>query len=352
METRQTTTTPFTPLKKRFYIPSSPPSSDDEGDESSALPEPTFAPPPPYKQQAVVEDDVGLVAEGYNTTTGRTKDTKIGALRSFNNWVKSMLINTYCPDRGAVVLDICGGRGGDLHKFGRKNISFLVLADNARESVVEAEKRYRETGFKFPAYFICEDCFGVDLSQKLPPGICFDLVSCQFALHYSFRNEESARALLKNVSARLRPGCFFVGTTVDSDEFMRRYNRAPGRGFGNSFYNVRDINFEKGSAPGFGMEYSFLLVESVPDLKESLVPFEILVRLAREYGLEFVRKERFSPELQKKFRAEPRVPRVQGDQWEVCSIYCVFVFRKVYPFKSLEKELLSEEDIRFGSKYC
>ena len=112
---------------------------------------------------------------GYNTTTGRTKDTKIKQLRDFNNWVKTMLINAYCHE-GYAVLDICGGRGGDLHKLGKRNISFLVLADNARENVVEAEKRYREVWFKFPAYFMCEDCFGVDLSQKLPPGVCFDFV--------------------------------------------------------------------------------------------------------------------------------------------------------------------------------
>lgn len=36
--------------------------------------------------------------------------------------------------------------------------------------------------------------------------------SCQFCLHYSFESEEKARGCLDNVTARLKPGGYFIGT--------------------------------------------------------------------------------------------------------------------------------------------
>lgn len=50
-------------------------------------------------------------------------------MKNFNNWVKSVLIKSYCSP-GYYVLDICGGKGGDLPKWSKGNIGNLVLAGN------------------------------------------------------------------------------------------------------------------------------------------------------------------------------------------------------------------------------
>jgi mRNA (guanine-N7-)-methyltransferase len=42
------------------------------------------------------------------------------------------------------------------------------------------------------------------------------------AIHYFFESEKKLRAFLRNVSDRLEPGCFFIGTTIDSDELIYR----------------------------------------------------------------------------------------------------------------------------------
>lgn len=52
--------------------------------------------------------------------------------------------------------------------------------------------------------------------------IVFDIVSTQFAIHYFFESEAKLRAYFKNVTDRLEDGCFFIGTTVDSDELVSR----------------------------------------------------------------------------------------------------------------------------------
>lgn len=58
----------------------------------------------------------------------RSRNTsKILQLRNFNNWVKSILIQQFCP-RGATVLDICGGKGGDFPKWAKQKVKLVVLA--------------------------------------------------------------------------------------------------------------------------------------------------------------------------------------------------------------------------------
>jgi len=157
------------------------------------------------------------VAEHYNSRPDRSRkdrnQSKILHLKNFNNWVKSVLINKFC-NRNDCVLDIGGGKGGDLMKWKVANISHLVLADIAKDSVLDAQNRYEErSDMKFTAKFIVADCCQKDVLKKfLPKDFQFDLVSCQFSLHYSFENEEKARNFVENAAKNLKPGGYFIGT--------------------------------------------------------------------------------------------------------------------------------------------
>ena len=42
------------------------------------------------------------------------------------------------------------------------------------------------------------------------------------AIHYMFESHEKLRAYFKNVTDRLNPGGFFIGTTIDSEELVYR----------------------------------------------------------------------------------------------------------------------------------
>ncbi|KJH43918.1 methyltransferase domain protein [Dictyocaulus viviparus] len=117
------------------------------------------------------------------------------------------------------VLDLACGKGGDLRKWRIANVKSVVMTDVAQVSLNQAKERYDEMAQRerfnlFSAEFIHADCCKISTTQK------FDLVSCQFALHYSFIDEQSARTFLLNATETLRPGGYFIGTLPDAERIV------------------------------------------------------------------------------------------------------------------------------------
>ena len=91
--------------------------------------------------------------------------------------------------------------------------------------------RLREMrNINFPSIFVVADAgdphmtidkvFNEDQLRDIRQPVVFDIVSCQFAMHYMFENETKLRTFLKNVSCKLEPGGFFIGTTIDADRVV------------------------------------------------------------------------------------------------------------------------------------
>jgi len=203
-------------------------------------------------------------------------NSEIMGVRKFHNWIKRTLIREYCPYGGdmVTVLDICGGKGGDFHKWAEEaNVGHVVLIDAARGSIDDALERYREfhwnkNQWHFGVTFVCADCFGADLHAILPPHLSFDFASCQFALQYAFSSEERIRGLLRNVSIRLKPGCSFIGTIPDAEFLIKKLKESPSPSFGNDLYHVTFPAKIDGRFADFGSSYRFYLREAVDDVLE------------------------------------------------------------------------------------
>lgn len=286
------------------------------------------------------------VSSKYNKTEGRTEETKIRKLRDFNNWIKSSLISLLCPNN-CNVLDICGGRGGDLYKYRYKHINNYVLFDNADVSIKEAKKRVSEMDPRTKAknYIVdVSDCFVDDIRSKIPDKLYFDFVSCQFAIHYAFGDKKNLTRLFKNITCRLKKGGLFVGTTVNDKQLFKHLEKADNLSFGNDLYSV---NFEqKGNFKNIGSKYYFNLIESVPDIPEYLVRFKLFNKVAEHYGLKLKYKKTFEECRESKFnfieetennkkihdiikKNLERIGEIPENQWEVCQFYYIFVFEKV-----------------------
>ena len=114
------------------------------------------------RQRANIND---VVKAHYNAVPERGRewrktDSRIKGLRSFNNWVKSCIIQKFSPDEdhapGAMergissgnkllVLDIGCGKGGDLFKWQQapQTVDLYVGLDPAEVSIDQARERYR-----------------------------------------------------------------------------------------------------------------------------------------------------------------------------------------------------------------
>lgn len=251
------------------------------------------------------------VAKHYNEHPEGSKESRkespIFYLRNFNNWVKSIIIGDSLDKIKRVnykdisVLDLCCGKGGDLLKWQRGRIKTLVCADIADVSVEQCKERYKELQkthesrrYRDPLFepeFITADCSKERLADKYTDkDQQFDLTSCQFSFHYSFESYEQADMMLKNACERLKVGGFFIGTTPNGYELVRRLEKSEDMSFGNDVYKV---TFEKkGEYPLYGCKYEFHL-EGVVDCPEFLVYFPLLEKMAEKYDMKLLYTKTF-----------------------------------------------------------
>lgn len=203
-----------------------------------------------------------VVRQHYNAVPQRGRDwrkteSRIKGLRSFNNWVKSVVIHKFSPaDAGngppLRVLDLGCGKGGDLGKWQQapQPVEVYVGIDPAEVSIDQARERHGEMRYKgnrggrggrphrmFDAVFIAQDAFGhsignisvvrsIGFDPSAPNqrrgGGGFDVVSMMFCMHYAFESEAKTREMLQNVAGSLKKGGRFIGTIPNSDIIRSR----------------------------------------------------------------------------------------------------------------------------------
>lgn len=265
-------------------------------------------------EEGKVEGYANLVAKHYNTLEEKGLDerskSRIVYMRNFHNWIKSMLINEYLGEvkdkkkhnEPVRVLDMCCGKGGDLLKWKKANITHLICSDIASVSLEQCKSRYedmktrnrreRHPGNIYSIEYIAADCSKARLREKYKdPSVKLDLVSCQFAVHYSFESVQQTECLIRNASECLQPGGFFIGTIPDANDLIARVRKSGAKSFGNDVYKV-NFDCDTNKPPFFGAKYNFHL-DGVVDCPEFLVHFPTFVKLSKKYGLKLVKKEKF-----------------------------------------------------------
>ncbi|UZJ55034.1 hypothetical protein CBS101457_004354 [Exobasidium rhododendri] len=316
------------------------------------------------RKSEAADSNAKLVALHYNSRQdqglGARRQSPILPLRNFNNWVKSVIIGTYAKRHGRV-LDLGGGKGGDLNKWEKGQISEYILCDIASVSVEQAESRYNDRRCHFQAKFFSFDCFSVPLAENIPRVVLdplFDNVTLQFCLHYGWESVSKAQLMLENIARYLKPGGIFVGTIPNADLLRSRLtdvlesssssgNTSSDLSFGNQYYKVRfdpSTTSKNGKFPAFGHKYYFTLVDAVDDVAEYVVDWDQFISLAHQNGLECIFKKSFEQIWREegqldRFRDLTRKMRITADGnvkgipmneelWEATGIYLAFAFEK------------------------
>lgn len=275
---------------------------------------------------------------------GKRDDSLYKNMRKKHNYIKGMLIKTglhgytiFSRSRldttPVSLLDVSVGRFGDMHKYVNSIIGVIVGIDPDENSIEEARRRFENLPkssrvTKKNVILKVAKITDKDVDIPKPDGIkLFDVVTCNFTLHYFFESKEMLETAIKNIAKNLKDGGLFIGTTIDGKAVREHCERIGD--MNTTFYKIEmdDIN-EKGL---YGNGYRFKLLDvgdsglyfNDNDQKEYLVDMDEFRRVCENNGLLLDQFSRFDT---------IRVPfdtRMKEYEEYISKMYYTFAFRKV-----------------------
>jgi len=263
---------------------------------------------PPHR--SVKEEFEKFVRAESNTRRDRSS---IKNLRGLHNEIKRTFIEKVAnlvrsENKGDVnLLDIAVGRGGDISKWKSAYIKNVFGFDKSRDSIESinpfnqgARERLRNyKGLKTNVEFQVGDATNPSpellnhLSQFVKKNGLFSIMSCQFALHYFFESEERLRNVFEVFSRFIKPGGYFIGTTVDGNKIIELLKQ-------NAEIHEPLLSIKKGYKAAvprkpYNNKYTFKINDSqdqagyfntMGESVEYLVNFGELSKVAAEYSFE------------------------------------------------------------------
>jgi hypothetical protein len=281
-------------------------------------------------------------AELYYDNNPEAKKNKTKSLRVFHNIVKSKLIFEVAKlNSEKTLIDYAVGKAGDLKKWKHSGIEFVLGIDIFRDNIVNENDgacvRYIEDYEEnnpphLKALFVVGDSSKhirsgdaiatpqekeitrsvfsspgqhYDLGKKFN-GIAkngFQISSCQFAIHYFFKNQNTLHGFLKNIAECTKLGGYFIGTTYDGKlvfDQLKKYKKNEGvvlsRKRDNQeekdiIYKITKMYDQTGfpdDEQSLGYTVSVFQDSIGKSMDEYLVNFEYFQRLMNNYGFALI----------------------------------------------------------------
>lgn len=262
------------------------------------------------------------IKEHYNNIK-KTKQERINSntvkIRYANNFIKAMFIKQYVKP-GMKVLDLGCGKGGDLGKYNKCDISEYYGLDIAEVSIYDCKLRFNKSDFTFKAYFDWCDTYNSQFDLRKQ----FDLISSQFSFHYAFSSTNSLNTSINNINNHLKVGGHFIFSVPNKEEILRRYES---NDLFNSLYSI--------TYDGVSNEYFFFLEDCVNNCIEYFVDFDKLIRLLNKYNIVMVRRTMFEVFYNEMVKKDENMARrmkcryLSEEEMEVVGLYEIGVFKKV-----------------------
>jgi hypothetical protein len=267
----------------------------------------------------------------------------VRGMRDFHNkWVKErILLQTTLSGGGKALMDVACGKAGDLQKWRRANVDFVLGIDYAGENILDqkngAYARLLSTWMTNGKENVPPMIFAIGDSSKpivngeagstaeeqrilraifskYPAGgdipmyvdrvggarlkYGADVIACMFAIHYFFVDEDKFNGFLENLRATMKVGGYFIGCAFDGEAVFKLLRDVPkgGSKIGKEGedtilwtitkqYDVDDMPVDE-EAFGLAIDVNFISIGT--SHREYLVPFKLLEEKMKTIGCELL----------------------------------------------------------------
>jgi SAM-dependent methyltransferase len=261
----------------------------------------------------------------YVNTKTRNESENLNMNNFHNLWIKERLLKW--GKKSKSLLDLGCGKGGDLHKWTRAKFDIVVGFDKSRDNITNSkngiyarmlqdEETFKDKTYVFLPFDVrlplqdvssetypddkdkelAEHLWGIKRSvnkavvNSIPYGLAkkkFEVISCQFAIHYFFENDTILETFCKNVSENLQAGGLFIATCFDGvkiNELLNGGTRVEGKAQNGG--NLWVIQREYGRYEARTGQAIMVYVETINQfLKEYLVDMNLLTAQMERHGL-------------------------------------------------------------------
>ena len=220
------------------------------------------------------------------------------------------------------LVELASGRAADAYKWQDARFKTLVGLEYSEPNIDLSYQRMADVrGFKPDYTFLWADCAktifpeyqaAMDgdsrkrMTEVLPSKYMADVVSCQFAIHYFFKDELSLRGFMLNVADCLKVGGMFIATTFDGERVNAALKGIRGgeiQGYRTGETGAEELLFRikrnyqpakwKPEGDNLGLMIDVMVGTIGQSIPEYLVYNRTLEKYAKEVGLEIVKLEGF-----------------------------------------------------------
>tara|TARA_Y100001980_G_scaffold37236_1_gene14059 strand:- start:746 stop:4600 length:3855 start_codon:yes stop_codon:yes gene_type:complete len=261
-------------------------------------------------------------------------NTQSSPLRDFHNLIKSKLIGLIGTsfENKIDIMDTSIGRGGDINRYLRLNCNYLfgldiAPVDSACERFYKGKKKITKGVFiRYDTSKSIENelgYIGTDKEMEHSKNMLnilynkkrsipkkyenirsryssvatngFDIISCQFSLHYYFESEKTLRTYLENITSACKKGGYFIGTCYDGNRILELFgdkNKIEYTKNNETIYKLEKVkisNFKynkENIKNMFGNSINVFMDSIGKVFTEYLVHFEFFIDIMKEYGFE------------------------------------------------------------------
>ena len=228
----------------------------------------------------------------------RRKKSSITNMRKFHNFIKQTMltnITKLLKSKEINLLDIAVGRGGDMFKWNNAGIKHVFGFDKSNESINSinpfdqgAKERYRLNKINTLIEYHVGDAMmpSADLVQnfiRFQSEHPISIISCQFAMHYFFKDLKFVENVFHVFSKYLPSGGYFFGTTTNASKIKTFLKEKES----NELFDIKKTRKSN--------EYTFKINDTldkgnyfntIGESVEYFVNFNDLIEIAKKYNLE------------------------------------------------------------------